>query len=250
MKTLLFYILLKLLLLINTYRLRHSTDQCEKDHTVTLSETGRISVPTDIITLGFTIETKEMEAGVSLTKNNEISSKVNQILLNETKIPVQNITTVNYRIFPKFTSVWVESNKTYVERFEGYVVTNQIDVKISQKEIATRIIDSIVKAGVSKINYVNFDVQSEIASAAKKQILALTISEAVEKAKLIAKNSNQQIVDILSINFAEPYYASSTIANVTLAMDGTSRAGAKALYTGQKLITVTVNVVFKIKKSQ
>jgi uncharacterized protein YggE len=247
-------ILLGLLLLVNTTRLEQRDPACcPKDHTLSISGTGRVSIPTDCIRLGFTIETKEMEAGVSFTKNNEISSKVNQILLNETNIPEKNITTVNYQIAPKYTSVYVESNKTYVERFEGYIVSNQINVELSQKETATRLVDSIVKAGVTKINYINFDVQPDVVSEAKKKILGMAVKDAFDRAKIIAQNSNVKIVDVLSINVAEPYVPSTP---TYLARSGSMASVAestltlgKTLYTGEQQLTVTANLIFLVKKS-
>jgi uncharacterized protein YggE len=252
MKSLYILILLGLLLLVNTTRLEQRDPACcPKDHTLSISGTGRVSIPTDCIRLGFTIETKEMEAGVSFTKNNEISSKVNQILLNETNIPEKNITTVNYQIAPKYTSVYIESNKTYVERFEGYVVTNQIDVELSQKETAIRLIDSLVKSGVNKINYIRFDVQPEVAAQAKKNMLSMAVKDAFERAKLIAQSSNVRIVDVLSISVAEPYVppTPSYLGSRALAAES-SFPGGRTIFTGQQQLVVTANIVFLVKKTQ
>jgi len=253
MKTLLLLISLGLLLVISPAKLeQRDASCCPVDHTLSISGTGRVSIPTDCIRLGFTIETKDMEAGVSFTKNNEISSKVNFILLNETNIPEKNITTVNYQISPKYTSVFIESNKTYIERFEGYIVTNQIDVEISDKETAIKLIDSLVKAGVNKINYVKFDVQPEVASQAKKNLLGIAVSDAFERAKLTAKHSNLRIFDVLSINVAEPFVPSTPtyLESRSFAANGAFQLARRSLFSGQQQLVVTVNILFIVKKLQ
>jgi uncharacterized protein len=254
MKSIQIFVLFSLALYINSANLSQTAPTCcDKDHTMSISGTGRIFIPTNVIRVGFTIETKELEAQQSFSKNNEIATKVNQILLTEARVPEKNITTINYQISPRYIQQYVESNRTYVEVFDGYFVSNQIDVKLSQKETATKIIDSIVKAGVTRVNYINFDIEPEVASQAKKKILAMAVLEAFNKAKIIANNSNLQIVDVLTISVNEPYAPSLYTPNVSFAMAAAgpefSMADSKAIYTGQQQLTLTANVLFIIKKS-
>ena len=56
-----------------------SVPSCSKDKTITVTGIGRMSIPNDVIRLGFTIETKDKEAQNSFSKNNKISSRVNDL---------------------------------------------------------------------------------------------------------------------------------------------------------------------------
>jgi uncharacterized protein YggE len=245
---------LSVTLLIDSSRVLQSTSSvpvcCDKDHTITLTGTGRMSIPTDVIRLGFTIETKDMEAQNSFSMNNVIASKVNYLLLNQNMIPEINITTANFQIYPKYTSVYHETNRTSTEVFEGYVVSNQIDVKLSEKLTAIKLIDDIVRAGVTKINYINFDVDPETMSKTKKLLVAMAVKDAFERAEIIATNAKLQILDTLSISLVDFIYAAPTPRAASFSRSTMmDLSESKAIYTGQQEISVSTNVVFLVKKS-
>jgi uncharacterized protein len=220
------------------------TTCCDKDNTISVSGTGSLSIPTNIIRLGFTIETKEKEARLSFTKNKEITTKVNQILLNETNIPMKNITTTNFQIFPKYKYI-KDENKNNIEIFDGYVVSNQLDIKLSDKDIATQLIDSLVNAGVNRINYINFTTQQELVNAAKKKVIALAVIDAFSRANVVAANSKVKIIDVISINISDSY---KPLAQQAMSSAPVAAMVSNGIFTGQREISQIANIQLKVKK--
>jgi uncharacterized protein YggE len=223
---------------------------CLKDKTITVTGIGRMSIPNDVIKLGFTIETKDMEAQNSFNKNNKISSRVNDLLLNEKMIPEKNITTINYQIFTKYLSVYSETNRTSTDIFQGYLVSNQIEVKLSDKLTAISLIDSLVRTGVNKINYINFTVEPETMRKTRKQLEAMAVKDAFDRAENTAKNANLKVTGIQSISLQEvksqtrsSYYTETAAAPVLAAPSET-----KAIYTGSQETSINANIVFLVKE--
>ena len=76
-----FSLLISLIYSTIAFRLAAPEKCCPKeDHTITMTGLGRTSVLPNIVRIGFTIETKEMEALNSYQKNLDISKKVQKIL--------------------------------------------------------------------------------------------------------------------------------------------------------------------------
>ena len=61
---------------------------------------------------------------------NPVSKKVQNILLEQNLIPLSNITTTKFDIVKKMNSTYIPENKTTINIFDGFVVTNKIDLKI------------------------------------------------------------------------------------------------------------------------
>ncbi len=225
-----------------------NTECCENDHTLSIIGTGRISIPTNVIKVGFSIETQNMNLEKAFSDNNSITARVNDVLINQENIPDERIRTVNFRMFPKYTSIYHESTRSTFETFEGFVVQNQIEVRVLDQETATRIVDKVVKAGVTKINYINFEVHLSEINSAKRFLIAKAVKDAYKKAKVAAYAGHVQIVDVISINVNDQSENNRFMSNTK--MSDVQLESSVNLYPGEQEVVVNVYVVFKISKEE
>lgn len=236
---------------INSIRQAPANTCCDNDHTLLITGTGRITLPTNVIRLGFTIETKENNAANAFQMNSKISASVDQVLRVNNKIEDKNITTISYQMAAKYNSVYNDSNRTYSDVFDGYVVTNQLDVKLSDKTMAASLIDRLVQVGVTKINYINFDVDQDLLLESKKNLLSLAVKDAQDRAMIVADTASLAIFDVktVSVNdYIPPTPITHMAMNFAMRADTGAESNAATLYSSEKQITMSINIVFIVKR--
>lgn len=226
---------------------------CKDDHTITITGNGSMMQAPNIITIGFTVDTINNDALNAYNENTKISNNVSTLLTAQNNIPQNNITTTEFSITKKEQSVYHEANRTYTNEFKGYEVKNKIEVKLTDFKVAMNLIDQLMNNGVKEIDYVNFDIDSNTKKQIKEQLLANAVLDANNKATILANNANLNIVDVKSITAEKVVIPPPTpLIRTFSAMANAAAAPAEApkIFSGQNEITVNVNVVYIVKKSQ
>jgi uncharacterized protein YggE len=216
------------------------------DNTLTVTGSASTYIPTNLIRIGYSIETKHKQAKTAFQNNNEISSSVSKLLENN-GIPERNITTTQFSISPNYISQYISENNTYVSKFDGYTVTNSMDVLMSDLKQASSLVDQLVSAGVNRVNSISFEVSPEVSKNANNNLISKAVEDALAKAKLLAAPVNVEILGVRSVKINEGYSSPYPVLYAARAMDMES-AGPK-LYNSQNQQNMSVEVTFEIKNN-
>jgi uncharacterized protein YggE len=212
----------------------------------TIAVTGEAStyVSSNLYTIGFTVQTIHLNATTSLSENKRISSSIDAVF-NQFNVPSANITTTDFSIQPKYDNI--KRLGVLKEIFQGYTVNNQIEVRLGDLNVLTKLLDRITKAGVNKVDYINLGIDEQTEQAARKRLLNSALNDARDKADLIANNTKVNIVGLHKVT----YQVKEDVYPVR--EHGYGRQEAKAsdsvkIYSDAgKKVNVLVDVTYRVK---
>lgn len=230
---------------------KSSTSQfgSESPHTLSVTGTAQRSLNASLIKIGVTIKTKAPAAREALSQNNRNSSSVGQAI-NGLGIPDANITTTDFNIRAVYKSIYNETSKTYYSEFDGYEVSNSLEVSSLDPNIAAQLIDDVITAGATTIDYVRFDVTPAELARVKNNLITQAAADAYHKAVLAARPLNVKIDDVQSISIRDYNIPTPRPLYRLGASDMAAEAApAPTLYTSNtNTASVDIYVVFIVSK--
>lgn len=229
-------------------------------NTMTFDGKGEVSATPDLATISFTLQDTEKEVKNAQDK---VTAKESMVLafLNTQNIDKKDIKTENYSSYPQYQ---YSNSVCPVQKYEspmggmsmpvycppgkqvltGYVVSENITVKIRDITKAGAIVQGIGAVGVDQISGPSFSIENE--DKLKEQARKIAIDDAKTKAKVLSADLGVRLVRI--VNFSENgnypiYYAKS------MAMDSAVVAPSPApeLPTGENKITSNVTITYEIR---
>jgi uncharacterized protein YggE len=216
------------------------------ENTLMVTGSASMNIPSDTIRVGVSIETNNTDSKLAYQMNNDISNAVDKVLTN-LYIPENNITTTEFRITPDYANIYIPENQTYLNFFRGYIVTNNLDIVLSDLNKTTQVIDDVINAGVKKINYVNFEVSPELQKKVQYNLIQYATQDAINKATLLADPMGLDLVNVKSIKMSDnvPEYVPM------MRFDALSAGGATSakLYNGQSKQSVSVDITFATRNN-
>lgn len=224
---------------------------CKEPQKLTLTGSARTSLKTDLIRIGIQVDTKRPNAQQALQINTQTSNAVTNALINN-GVDTTDITTVNFSLTPQY--IWVQdpssgSTNTSIQKFDGYLVSNFIDVKTNKVNLAGKIIDLAVENGAKMINYVNFEILPESMEAAKKMLIKSAVEDALQKAKEVLDPLNYEVSEISEIRLSDisPIYRKF---NEEMEVEAKTISGAPSavVFNNEREVTANIKVVFLIEK--
>lgn len=220
---------------------------CKELPKITLTGTSRTALKTDIIRIGIEVDTKRPNAQQALQINTQTSNAVTNAL-TANGVATTDITTVNFSLTPQY--IFVPDPNTpnnSIQKFDGYLVSNFIDVKTNKVNLAGKIIDLAVENGAKTINYVNFEILPETMETAKKMLIKSAVDDALQKAKEVLDPLNYQVSEISSITLREisPVFRRFDEERGAAKIGG---AGAPMIFNNEREVSADVNVVFLIER--
>jgi len=159
--------------------------------TITVSGSGSMKVDPDTAQIYLSVEVLRRTAKDSQSACAELMNKVYDAMYG-LGIPKKDIQTSNFNIRPQWSN---EQNKQ--PKLEGYMCTNQINIKTKKLELISKIIDSAVSAGANKVS--GLDFYRDDYSDYKNKVLDEAVKDAYSKASAIAAASGNKIKKVLSI---------------------------------------------------
>ena len=209
--------------------LSSSATTVEKDAgyiSVNASSTKEVAPNEAEITIN--IETSDKSSQKASDDNKIIADKVYSSLkaiLNINK--GDYIKTQGYSVNPIYT--YTKDNKKV---FDKYVVSNNVIVRTKNTELVSKIVDTAITKGATKVNDLQFLV-SDYDSACNEVLSALT-KRAYLQATTIAKSINSEIIGTKSIasscnpeNNQRPYYAMMAKSSMDNSTSSTPIEGGK-----------------------
>lgn len=216
-------------------------------NSITVSGENKVMVSPDIATITFAIEETK---STSKEAQALVSAKMDKVkkALNDLKIDSKDIKTDSYSVSPKYTYQYCNGNYipcTNKEKLEGYVVVQNITVKVRDIDNTGKALDALGLAGVNNISGPNFTVDNMDKIRADSRGKA--IEDAKAKAKVLADQLGVDLEDIIS--YSDDNNSMIDIYRVALPMEAKTDGigGEVSLPRGQNEVNVKVTLTYRIK---
>jgi len=197
---------------------------------------AEVTAEPDLAKISFEVETHSRSADDAVAENAELANTVREALLDfglsEDEIRTGSYRLQSYRERPQEIREPVRPEPDAVEEPEiveereveeeiYYRASNEIMVSTTELEQVGELIDTAVRAGVNKVNYINFDLQDP--QQLKMQALEKAVDQASQKAEAIAESAGKSVTDLYSIvedrTDYTPYRAARDVAEEALEAD-------------------------------
>ena len=165
---------------------------------ISLSGTGSVSVAPDMAIISFGVIKEAKNARAALDANNKAMVSILKAM-EENGIEKKDLQTSGFNIQPRY---FYPKRKTNGEQpspeIRGYIVSNNITIRIRDIEKAGSILDLSVTLGINSggnIQFTNSDTSNILKEARMK-----AVKDAIEKAQTLADAANVKLGAILSIS--------------------------------------------------
>lgn len=205
---------------------------------ISISGNGKVYAKPDVAVLVLGVEDRGARiadiVGTNTSKMNKIIKDVKDLGVDE-----KDIQTTQYTISPEYN--WTELGGRI---FVGYVLTQQITVKVRDFEKIGSILDKATSDGANTVGDLQFTIDDpeKIRAEARKK----AIEEAKAKALTLAKQAGLKIVKLVNIyegsgGYPQPIYGKGG----AVAMEAVNVA--PDIQAGQMEITSTVTLTYRVR---
>ncbi len=158
---------------------------------VVVTGEGKVNVTPNMAICQFGIETKNKEAVSAQRENAKIADKVISGIRKKFKLEDKDVVTTSFR---------VNANYEYggsKRIFDGYLVSNNIQVRLRDAQKLGELLDYLTTNGVNLINSISFshDKIDEL----MKDALKISVADARAKAEMLAKEAKRDLGKVLSL---------------------------------------------------
>jgi uncharacterized protein YggE len=217
-------------------------------NTVTVQGVSTIKALPDVISVYFTIETKNKTSVEAKDANNAIYDDLveNMIIAG---FEESDIKTESFNIY--LNTYWEDGK----EKTDGYKATRYLKVELSsdQTDLLSDVIDAGVDAGAG-ISYINFELSQESQNEYKAQALKLASEDATIKADAIASGFGKEAGKLVSVQISDfgyyPWnvYTSSSTGGAYREEDAVmAKEAAMNINPSEQEISASVTAVFRLK---
>lgn len=227
---------------------------------------GRETVRPDLATISLGVEARASTVAEAMTQANQAMNKIMEAL-RARGIPENDIQTQYFNIQPQYSYRDVETcdpapmppdgtSKPMPEQcyrhgeqvLTGYIVTNQVSVKVRDFSILGQLIDEVAAAGgdATRVNGISFSVEDTTAAAnkAREEAVKDAIAKADQFASLTGVNRGRLMYIAESGGYyPQPYMLRGIAEGAVPAKDGS----VTPISSGEFEITVSVQAVFAIE---
>lgn len=205
---------------------------------ISVSGQGKIYAKPDVAVLVLGVKSSAVKVSDIVGDN---TNKMNKIIADVKALGVdeKDIQTTQYSIVPDYN--WTEDKGRI---FEGYILTQQITVKIRDFDKIGSILDKATAEGANEVGDLQFTIDNPEAVQAQAREKAIT--QAKEKAQTLAKQSGLKITKL--INVSEGYqYAPQPMYGKGGGVAMESVSAAPQIEAGQMEIDSTVTLTYRVR---
>ena len=209
----------------------------DQSRTISVNATGSVTAEPDMAVISVGVTTENKNAGVALRQNNVQMADVFGVL---DKFDIENKyrKTIGLSIRPKYHYV---QNQERV--FDGYVVTNNVQVMICDLDIVGKLIDAVVQDGANKIDNIYFTFENPTSLETKARMAAL--ESAKTKAAEMAEALCAELGHVLKIS--GHVNQRNTGSQIYMRSSAADAAESVPVAGGQQAVTASVSVTFLLK---
>jgi uncharacterized protein YggE len=200
--------------------------------TLTMTGQGEVMAAPDMVTLSAGVTSEASTAAAALSAN---STRMQGVFtaLKKMDLADRDIQTANFSVAPQNTG----GANDQPRRISGYLVNNEVRVKLNDVNKLGTALDALVAAGANQIYGVSFGIKDE--AALLDQARAKAVNEAKAKAATYAKAAGVTLGPILSVNenaisTPRPMFEAVTVT--------ASRVAPTA--AGEESVAATVSIVW------
>ena len=198
------------------------------------------SAQTDLVKISLEINSRDSTAAKALAKNSADSDQAKQSFLN-LQVPETNITTTSFTFGPEYNSTYDYNSRSTIKTFLGYLVTNSLQIELSDLDVASQIIDDLSNIVDAQINGVSFSVSPGKNDDLQNKLIDVAMKDAEKTANLALKSVNYKIMSVASI-----YYGNKGSFNPYPIRFDLASESAPTLYANSDDTTVDVTVTYII----
>ena len=221
-------------------------------NTITFDGIGEINAVPDIARINLSVREEEKTVKEAQDK---VSIKISKALklIKDSGVSEKDIKTEIYNSYPKYDFKYDDNNtcgantcppRPARQVLIGYEVSQNITVTVRKIDETGTILDKLASVEVSDISGPSFDIDKKDELKAKARKIA--ISEAKNKAQLLAKDLGVDLVRI--VNFSEGgNYPVFSRADLKVASFEGAAAPAPELPVGENKITSNVSITYEIR---
>lgn len=212
---------------------------------ISVNGKGEIVMKPDTATFTFSVTEelktmKESQDAVSV-KTGEIVQKIKDLGVSE-----DDIKTISYSSYPKYKyDYYCYGCDRGVNEIVGYVVSEQIELKVKDLERVADITTILAESKVENMYGPNFSVYDE--DSVREEARALAINDAKDEAERLADELGVRLGRVVSYTDNEMYpyfYGSDMAESGAMAMD---KSVAPSIELGTNTITENVIVTYEIR---
>jgi uncharacterized protein YggE len=211
---------------------------------ISVSGTGSATSTPDMAMITLGVQSQAKTARKALSENNTAMAKVLAALKGE-DIADKDLQTSNFHIRPQYQHFKRTSeNKNKPPKIVGYIVGNQLSVRIRDLSKLGKIIDLTITLGVNSGGNIRF--MSENPGPIITQARQKAVENAIEKAKVLASAAGVGLGKIISIS--ESNHRPRPVAMQNMAMARAPSAKSVPIAAGENSYSVTVQVSWELKQ--
>jgi uncharacterized protein YggE len=202
-------------------------------HTITMTGHGEIKAAPDTAAINAGVTSNAATAAAALSAN---SARMTQVFdaLRKLGIPDRDIQTAGFSVSPQYTN----GDNNNVRRLTGYMVNNDVNVRLQDVTRTGAVLDTLVGAGASQMNGIGFDIANPAPVLEKARIQA--IADARARAATYAQAAGVTLGPIVSISEGRGETAPRPMFRM-MAM-----AAPTPIAPGEQSVTADVTVVWEI----
>ncbi len=223
---------------------QHSFSDNKRNSTISLSGTGSVSIAPDMAILSFGVVKEAKTAREALDANNKAMASIIEAM-DDNGIEEKDLQTSGFNIQPRyFYPKRKPDGQQPAPEITGYVVSNNLTVRIRKIEKAGAILDLSVTLGINSggnIQFTNSDTSSALKEARTK-----AVKNALEKATTLADAANVELGAI--INISENASRPRPIAIAQARSLSVQEDAAVPIATGENTYRVTVQMSWEISQ--
>ncbi len=205
--------------------------------TIRVTGQANISVPADLVRIGFSVETEAPSAGEATEENARLMEAV-VAAVRGSDIQGLDLETYGYNLRPEYEVVRDGSGTRTIS---GYRVQNNLRVTLPDVDAAGQILDLAVTAGANRVANLQFEASDT--KAARMEALRLAVLNAREQADAIASAMGVGLGIALEVQGGVSAPNPRAPAGIML------RATAEAttpVEAGDQMVAASVTVTFRI----
>jgi uncharacterized protein YggE len=202
-------------------------------HTITMTGHGEIKAAPDTATINAGVTSNAATAAAALSAN---SARMAQVFdaLRKLGIPDRDIQTAGFSVSPQYTN----GDNNNVRRLTGYMVSNEVNVRLQDVTRTGAVLDTLVGAGANQMNGVGFEIANPAPVLEKARIQA--VADARARAATYAQAAGVTLGPIVSISEGGGETAPRPMFRM-MAM-----AAPTPIAPGEQSVTADVTVVWEI----
>lgn len=208
--------------------------------TINVIGTAEQTVAPDFAVLQLGVSTYGDTVRDAKVKNDRIMSDLLKRLANQ-GVSKDNIRTSNFSVNPNYDY----DQSTHSNTPNGYNMSNSVTIKIEDFGKIAAIIDEAAQAGISQINYLNFDIMPN--QTTDDNLTATAIANAQHKAEIIAKSLGLNLGPVQTVDIHSDFERSPMVTADSMRAYKFSLSSNTPIEKGILVVSKRVSITYQLR---